>query len=757
MSIVSNLYPPIIPDVIPAFIRSVTCKIHFSLSSFNQIKDIKNVQVTLINQKTNASAFKTNLYPSGIKITTIKQDQSVLDNYKYYIQIAPSDLVNGVFQLNQFYKVQLRFTSTEAADPPSTGTKLNTWLSDNKDYFSEWSIVCLIKGIEQPRISIQNFDLGGVTILQAPLTEIVGKMYYNNNVKEQEYLRSYNIKIYQDIISNNNLIFTSNQIYTNSYNPNEINCEIKYDLLNDINYILVLNYTTKNLYTDTISFNFKINFQRSFLLDAITSFEADEDNGRIKISVAFHNSIYTDKDLIIRRSSSRNNFTQWETIKTIPHAATPQSGFIWYDTSIESGVWYKYRIQQTGGIGKLVDSDQPIMCVFEDMFLTNGSKQLKIQFNPIVSNLRYNVMESQQVTLGSQFPYIKRNGNNFYRTFSIGGLITSLIDNADWYNPNYYDNNFHSAIVAEPFTSKFELYKNSKSLYDNYNENNNINIYQDYIYEREFRQQVENFLYKYDAKLFRSLTQGNILVKLMDINLQPMNELGRRLYSFSATAVEINEPTIDNYKKYNIVNNYFHEYGKGSFTASFEAFDSIFNKIYNRISSSTNKNLINILKIDVKPSTDRAIFQIQKLDDKEASSRSILTANKVLSLQGVNEYIKDCYFCGKHQAIVKTYADGYYEDFPKSPRTNTLYRMIINRTNAVHDYVDYNNQSRLLTVTEQGVLLEPTIDYSLLTKEDYNVYIYRGGKWYLVDVDANEVGVPVSATITYQYEIIKGG
>jgi len=72
MSIVSNLYPPIIPDVIPAFIRSVTCKIHFSLSSFNQIKDIKNVQVTLINQKTNASAFKTNLYPSGIKITTIK-------------------------------------------------------------------------------------------------------------------------------------------------------------------------------------------------------------------------------------------------------------------------------------------------------------------------------------------------------------------------------------------------------------------------------------------------------------------------------------------------------------------------------------------------------------------------------------------------------------------------------------------------------------------------------------------------------------
>ena len=63
------------------------------------------------------------------------------------------------------------------------------------------------------------------------------------------------------------------------------------------------------------------------------------------------------------------------------------------------------------------------MCLFEDAFLTQGNKQLKIQFNPSVSDFKYNVVESQQVTLGAQYPYIKRNGNNYYRTFSLSGLI----------------------------------------------------------------------------------------------------------------------------------------------------------------------------------------------------------------------------------------------------------------------------------------------------------------------------------------------
>jgi len=45
-----------------------------------------------------------------------------------------------------------------------------------------------------------------------------------------------------------------------------------------------------------------------------------------------------------------------------------------------------------------------------------------------------------------------------------------------------------------------------------------------------------DFLYEDNVKLFRSVPEGNILVKLMDISFSPNQTLGRLVYSFSCTA-----------------------------------------------------------------------------------------------------------------------------------------------------------------------------------------------------------------------------
>jgi hypothetical protein len=64
---------------------------------------------------------------------------------------------------------------------------------------------------------------------------------------------------------------------------------------------------------------------------------------------------------------------------------------------------------------------------------------------------------------------------------------------------------------------------------------------------------IYDFLYSEDVKLFKSPTEGNILVKLTNITFEPIASLGRILYSFTATAVEIDDANIINYKKYNIL------------------------------------------------------------------------------------------------------------------------------------------------------------------------------------------------------------
>ena len=42
----TNLYPPIIDTYMPAFIRSQNCKVYFSLSSYNNLCDIKYAQIS---------------------------------------------------------------------------------------------------------------------------------------------------------------------------------------------------------------------------------------------------------------------------------------------------------------------------------------------------------------------------------------------------------------------------------------------------------------------------------------------------------------------------------------------------------------------------------------------------------------------------------------------------------------------------------------------------------------------------------------
>jgi hypothetical protein len=78
------------------------------------------------------------------------------------------------------------------------------------------------------------------------------------------------------------------------------------------------------------------------------------------------------------------------------------------------------------------------MCLFDDIFLIRKNCQLKINLNPSLNEFKYNVIESQQNPIGSKFPFIKRNSANFFRTFPIGGLISSFMDTTDWYDPHFY-------------------------------------------------------------------------------------------------------------------------------------------------------------------------------------------------------------------------------------------------------------------------------------------------------------------------------
>lgn len=545
MAVNINLYPPVVDAYMPAFlvgssdIQKNTCRVYFSISLYNSLNDIKNAQVTVANQNTNLSVLNKSKYPCEIMLTDIKTDLTRVSDDKYYIEIKTSDIEEG-FQINQYYKVQIRFTAAGAANISlDTPQAIDNWIAANLSNFSEWSTVCLVRGISVPSLSISGFDISADTTLWSlNNVDVVGRLTYADST-ETDTLKSYQIKLY-DI--NNQLLSDSGIIYSSIYsNINEFNYTFEYAFNEGESYYFTFEYETANMYTESNTYEFMVVQEGADKLEATLTAALDNVNGCIALHI--ESDIGQESfvgNITIRRTSSESNFTIWEDVHTESFEENSKLDYTWYDYTIKSGVYYKYIAQRRSSIGNrgvaIHAKGEPFMMLFDDMYLTGGDGQLNIRFDPSLSSFKRTVSESRTDTIGSKYPYIKRNGYIEYRQFPIGGTITHLMD------PSHL------------ITSREEVFRDSLDNYTEFNKDKNIRIddFNDWTYEREFREKVMDFLYANKVRLFRSATEGNILVKIMDINFTPNSTLGRRIYSFTATAYEVDAATIKNYDKYGI-------------------------------------------------------------------------------------------------------------------------------------------------------------------------------------------------------------
>ena len=73
--------------------------------------------------------------------------------------------------------------------------------------------------------------------------------------------------------------------------------------------------------------------------------------------------------------------------------------------------------------------------------------------------------------------------------------------------------------------------------------------HENFTRERKFRDEVIEWLSNGEPKLFRSPAEGNIIIRLMNVSITPNEQLGRMLYTFSATGYEV-EDTKNEIEKY---------------------------------------------------------------------------------------------------------------------------------------------------------------------------------------------------------------
>ena len=258
---------------------------------------------------------------------------------------------------------------------------------------------------------------------------------------------------------------------------------------------------------------------------------------------------------LLSRASDEDNYTTWFNIARFKLDDQMPSTYSVRDVSIEHGRKYKYAIQQYNiwGLYSARIVSDVFEASFEDAFLFDGEKSLRIRYNPTVDSFKTTILEQKTDTIGGRFPFITRNGATYYKEFPLGGLLAQEID--EWHqfvDPEWDHAHRHSTAAPAKYDSqknKYYLADSSENALWNSHDFSDTTI----ALERNFKLKVLEWLNDGKPKLFKSPYEGNYIVRLMNVSLSPVKELGRMLHSFTSQAYEIAECTYDNLVAYGFI------------------------------------------------------------------------------------------------------------------------------------------------------------------------------------------------------------
>lgn len=602
-----SIYPPTLPSTQSAFIynEGSSYTVNFSLQSMVSTNDIGHMQVRVMKQSNNRSIVNTSQYPDG-NIYRNWGDSSIknLGGSQYSIEIFNTEL-GETWQANTLYKIQMRFGVNAKFTSVSN---FATWKQQQIDQsaFSEWSTVMAIKAIPRPDVTLKNMEnIQDVTYTEHTESTLTPLFSGNYQIVGNESVDTYKFDLYN---SDGELLETSGWLRHNARDEqpetseNYINSidqhRFKMMLTNNATYTVTYSVVTINGYAETTEeYSFLALQTYLDVIEGVTlTVEGDtpycRENGCIRVYLDAE-SVMTG-NYVISRTSEESNFVMWEDLQFLQYNNQAAEGLLAYtDYTIESGIKYKYALQLENSAGLrtsplTVIGNPYYLTNFEHSYLFHNGVQLKLEFNQKISSFKHTTLRTKQDTLGDRYPHLVQNGNAYYAEFPITGLISFHMDEARTFftlkDDGYYFEN-ERVIPLDKFfqetggrnqctehlpidTDDMEPYEKDEYNYKrkmNYiigDEGENVEptyeittdlTYDNTFVERKFREKVEEFLNNFDYKLYKSPTEGNIVVVLMNVSLTPNATLGRMIFEFSATAYEVVENTIENLDAYGII------------------------------------------------------------------------------------------------------------------------------------------------------------------------------------------------------------
>lgn len=559
MGLTTKLNPPSIANKLPAFIYpkegdSISIQIPYIPNRAVGVKQFDGMKLLIRTVQTNIQ--KAILDASSW--TTFDEKERI---YKAVFNLNFSQ--DFIPQKGQYYKVQL------------------ACIKDGVVGF--YSNVGIIKCIPEPQIEIQGREDEKGSLNTRHSYEYTGIYKSEEDFTEKVY--SYCFSLYNE---KNELIDTSGELLHNSntdqssYMSSDVwathkklsqnqTYEIEYKVTTTNGYQLLRRYPV--IEVETIEPN----------VHADVIAVADPADGYIAINLAGHNDGYlVNGSFILLRSSSEDGFDSWYELTNFYLLNWNSNTIkeICRDYTVQQGFEYEYAIQAYNNSGLYSNRmvSPRVACDFEDAFLYDGTRQLKIRFNPKITNFKSTVLETKTNTIGSKYPFIFRNGVVDFKEFSISGLVSLVGDENDEFKTGLPQEDLARRLSPAP-----EAYVPGADGWltaDNYRR------------ERQFKLAVMDWLNDGKPKLFRSPAEGNYIVRLMGVTMAPNDQLGRMLHTFSCNATEVADYTFENLVSYGFTVDDYVETRSMKFEQR-HSYDAV---------SSTNTNLLRDVNSFMLPS-----------------------------------------------------------------------------------------------------------------------------------------------------------
>ena len=553
MALSTTVFAPTVRMVQPAFIyndndtnKTGEARVYFSFSSFNNINDIVGLRYSVIDpnkKSTYGSNSMVNVEENNkedkifVDIESIEPDSAA----EYYFIIDFTKL--NTLTLNQYYQIQIELKEKEVGD--------TIW-------WSAPSQAALIRPISSYTFEIDGLNVEEENEIESSnLKEIKGIIKYDDG-STKEYLAKYCIDIYNTNLIPD-LLYTTNWI--GNVNGLSFVSKIKYDLMEGQSYTLkfkgktVNDHSIEEEYAITISGYEEVAKWADFTVnDTKQDFYIDTNSG--SVCIKFRANPFKG-DIIVQRSNSETGFRTWENILKIKieEEGALEDGVAIYDYLVDGSFHiYQYRFLKVieNEVVAITKDIYQIESVYEDIFLSNTDKQLAIKYNPNISGFKWVVQESVTNALGGRFPLIRRNGETKYRQFTLSGTLyfdPLALSEATFDSRNSSMSTFFPDEDSTLFLSIDEV---DNPLWATAAWSNRSMESKIAFYEQKFKEAAMEFLTDGKPKLFRSPTEGMMLVMLTNVSFTPNKQLGRRIVDFSATATEFAEVNLENFIRYGI-------------------------------------------------------------------------------------------------------------------------------------------------------------------------------------------------------------